>query len=80
MCRPLKPWSLPSRTPKTRPLPSKADFASMKDSVRLMRNKAACYRSAGGGNTTSLQRAEALMGFQTVGMMANLLMQPQQAA
>lgn len=81
-----------------------ADFASMKDSVRLMqkisRNEnahasalsgaisedvamtskllrlvnAAFYSSAGGGSITSLQRAVALMGFQTIGMMANSLM------
>ncbi len=81
-----------------------ADFASMKDSVRLMQKisrsenaharalsgaisediamtakllrlvNAAFYSSAGGGNITSLQRAVALMGFQTVGMMANSLM------
>ncbi|MBT9491128.1 MAG: HDOD domain-containing protein [Paucibacter sp.] len=81
-----------------------ADFASMKDSVRLMQKisrsenaharalsgaisediamtakllrlvHAAFYSSAGGGNITSLQRAVALMGFQTVGMMANSLM------
>ncbi|MDC8774492.1 HDOD domain-containing protein [Roseateles albus] len=81
-----------------------ADFASMKDSVRLMQKisrsenaharalsgaisediamtskllrlvNAAFYSSAGGGTITSLQRAVALMGFQTVGMMANSLM------
>ena len=81
-----------------------ADFASMKDSVRLMQKisrsenaharalsgaisedvamtakllrlvNAAFYSAAGGGNITSLQRAVALMGFQTVGMMANSLM------
>lgn len=81
-----------------------ADFASMKDSARLMqkisRNEnahasalsgaisedvamtakllrlvnAAFYSSAGGGSITSLQRAVALMGFQTIGMMANSLM------
>ncbi|MCV2352968.1 HDOD domain-containing protein [Paucibacter sp. B2R-40] len=81
-----------------------ADFASMKDSVRLMQKisrsenaharalsgaisediamtakllrlvNAAFYSSAGGGSITNLQRAVALMGFQTVGMMANSLM------
>lgn len=81
-----------------------ADFASMKDSTRLLQKiarsetaharalsgaisddvamtakllrlvNAAFYSSAGGGNITSLQRAVALMGFQTIGMVANSLM------
>ncbi|MCV2421801.1 HDOD domain-containing protein [Paucibacter sp. DJ2R-2] len=81
-----------------------ADFASMKDSTRLLQKiarsenaharalsgaisddvamtakllrlvNAAFYSSAGGGSITSLQRAVALMGFQTIGMVANSLM------
>ncbi|GAB4088178.1 HDOD domain-containing protein [Hydrogenophaga soli] len=35
---------------------------------------AAFYRSAGGGNITSMQRAVALMGFESVGMLAASLM------
>ena len=81
-----------------------ADFASMKDSTRLLQKiarsetaharalsgaisddvamtakllrlvNAAFYSAAGGGTITSLQRAVALMGFQTIGMVANSLM------
>ncbi|MCV2367834.1 HDOD domain-containing protein [Roseateles oligotrophus] len=48
------------------------DIAMTAKLLRLV--NAAFYSAAGGGNITSLQRAVALMGFQTVGMMANSLM------
>jgi HD-like signal output (HDOD) protein len=48
------------------------DVAMTAKLLRLV--NAAFYSAAGGGTITSLQRAVALMGFQTVGMMANSLM------
>lgn len=48
------------------------DVAMTAKLLRLV--NAAFYSSAGGGSITSLQRAVALMGFQTIGMMANSLM------
>ncbi|MCV2421802.1 HDOD domain-containing protein [Paucibacter sp. DJ2R-2] len=48
------------------------DIAMTGKLLRLV--NAAFYSSAGGGNITSMERAVALMGFQTIGMVASSLM------